>query len=159
MAVIGITLDKYNEFENSAETDDDVLVHINVSHNLNEGPKVEPLDSIVALPLVNDNPGVYETTEPKDLNEISIQLFVIYNFIHSEQEETDEWNEEDTRSKINEEVSKLWCLKKDLSYGLLGLEADHPGIDQSTLSDSIHFMLTFKIIIEIWNVRYKVYRW
>ena len=61
----------------------------------------------MALPLVNDNPGVSETTEPKDLNEISVQLIDIYNFVHSEQEETDERNEEDTRSKNNEEVSKL----------------------------------------------------
>ena len=52
-------------------------------------------------------------------------------------------------------------MKKYLSYGLLGLEVDHPGIDQNTLeqsSDSMHFMLKVKILIGIWNFRNIVYK-
>ena len=126
MAVIGITADKYNQLD-----DDNLTTHKYVSQEQKENEEIESLDSIVALPLVSDNLEATQPTKQSALNviptdESSVQLLDIYNLIDSGQEEAEDVEKIGIFAENNEEVSRPQDLRKDLSFGLLGLGADHP---------------------------------
>ena len=131
MAVIGITADKYNELENATEIDDNLITHKDFSQERKGYKAVESLHNIVALPLVSDNLEVTHPTKQSALNAIptdenSVQLLDIYNLIDSGQEEAEDGDKIDILGGNNEEVSKPQDMRNEISFGLVGLEADHP---------------------------------
>ena len=123
-----------------------MITQKDVSQEQKGNKAVESLHNIVALPLVSDNLEVTHPTKQSALNAIptdenSVQLLDIYNLIDSAPEEAGDGENGNIWGENNEEVSKPQDMRNDLSFGLFGLEADHPfgeSLGQLSNNNQIH---------------------